>query len=355
LISPESKKEEMTSIPSTRRRVRASDIDLVEIVEEAVPALGEHEALVSMLVSGVCGSDTHALHGRHPMMALPYYPGHEVVGIVEAVGSSVTAVAVGDRVTPEPTLPCGECKMCATGRSNVCDKLQFFGCGFKEGGMADVFPIDATRLHIVPADLTDAQAALIEPLATPVHALRLAGDVAGKTVVVLGCGTIGLLVLAAARFRGARTVVMTDMIESKRELALRAGADAVVDASAPDLAEQVRAHLGETADFVFDCVSVQSTLDSAFAMVGKGGTVVVVGVPQKPVTVPLPDIQDKQVRLQGAATYLAEDYAEATEIIRSGGVSTDIMISNTFPLEQAAAAFAAATSGTEVKVLITRA
>ncbi|PPL20378.1 zinc-dependent alcohol dehydrogenase [Microterricola pindariensis] len=344
----------MTSIPSSRRRARASAINVVEIVEEPTPEIAEHEALVSMLVSGVCGSDTHALHGRHPMMPLPYYPGHEVVGIVEAVGSAVTAVAVGDRVTPEPTLPCGDCKMCKTGRSNVCDNLQFFGCGFREGGMADLFSVDASRLHIIPAELSNEQAAIIEPLATPVHALRLAGDVAGKTVVVLGCGTIGLLVLAAARHRGARAVVMTDMIESKRELALRAGADAVFDASSPELSANVRDYFGETADFVFDCVSVQSTLDSAFAMVGKGGTVVVVGVPQKPVTVPLPDIQDKQIRLQGAATYLAEDYAEATEIIRSGGVSADIIISNTFPLEQAAEAFAAATSGTEVKVLVTR-
>lgn len=344
----------MTSIPSSRRRARASAINVVEIVEEPTPEIAEHEALVSMLVSGVCGSDTHALHGRHPMMPLPYYPGHEVVGIVEAVGSAVTAVAVGDRVTPEPTLPCGECKMCTTGRSNVCDNLQFFGCGFREGGMADLFSVDASRLHIIPAELSNEQAAIIEPLATPVHALRLAGDVAGKTVVVLGCGTIGLLVLAAARHRGARAVVMTDMIESKRDLALRAGADAVFDASSPELSANVQGYFGETADFVFDCVSVQSTLDSAFAMVGKGGTVVVVGVPQKPVTVPLPDIQDKQIRLQGAATYLAEDYAEATEIIRSGGVSADIIISNTFPLAQAAEAFAAATSGTEVKVLVTR-
>jgi 2-desacetyl-2-hydroxyethyl bacteriochlorophyllide A dehydrogenase len=344
----------MTSIPSSRRRVRASDINVVEIREESIPELAKNEALVSMLVSGVCGSDTHALHGRHPMMPLPYYPGHEVVGIVEAVGSAVSAVAVGDRVTPEPTLPCGNCKMCRTGRSNVCDNLQFFGCGFREGGMADYFSVDASRLHVVPAELTDQQAAIIEPLATPVHALRLAGDVSGKTVVVLGCGTIGLLVLAAARYRGARAVVMTDMIESKRDLAMRAGADAVFDAAAPDLSDSVRGHFGETADFVFDCVSIQSTLDSAFKMVGKGGNVVVVGVPQKSVTVPLPDIQDKQIRLQGAATYLAEDYAEAIEIIRTGGASPDIIISNTFPLEHAAEAFAAATSGTEVKVLVTR-
>lgn len=343
----------MSTISETRRRVIISDVDTVEIVEEATPEVGPTEALVSILVSGVCGSDTHAMHGHHPVMTLPYYPGHEVVGVVQAVGAEVTAVAVGDRVTPEPTLPCGDCKMCRTNRSNICDNLQFFGCGYREGGMADLFTVGADRLHKIPAGMSDEEAAIIEPLATPVHAVRLAGDVSGKAVVVLGCGTIGLLVLSAARHRGAAKVVMTDMLADKREMALKAGADAVFDATSPALAADVREFLGETADVVFDCVSIQPTVNSAFEMVGKGGTVVIVGVPQKPVTVPLPDMQDKQVRLQGSATYLAEDYAEAIEIIEAGGVDASIIITNTFPLERAAEAFAAASTGHEVKVLVT--
>lgn len=343
----------MSISESTRRRVKVSDVDTLEIVVEPVPEVLEDEALVSLLVSGVCGSDTHALRGHHPVMKPPYYPGHEVVGIVEAVGSAVTNVKVGDRVTPEPTLPCGECKMCRTGRENICDNLGFFGCGFREGGMADLFTVPADRLHIVPAGMTDKQAAIIEPLATPVHAVRLAGDLTGKTVAVLGGGTIGLLVLAAAKYHGARAVVMTDMLEQKREHALKAGADAVFDAASPSLVADIHEFFGETADVVFDCVSIQPTIDSAFALTGKGGTVVVVGVPQRPVTVPLPAMQDMQVKLQGAATYLAEDYAEAIEIIAAGGVDEDIIITNTFPLERAADAFAASLTGLEVKVLVT--
>ena len=342
-----------SSTPPTRRRVHIPSPDVVEIVSEALPELGDDEALVSMLVAGVCGSDTHAMHGHHPQMKLPYYPGHEVVGVVEAVGRNVTAVTVGMRVTPEPTLPCGECKMCRTGRENICDNLEFFGCGFREGGMADVFTVRADRLHTIPDDMTDLDAALIEPLATPVHAVRLAGDVEGKTVAILGAGTIALLVLATVRYRGARRVVMTDVLESKRALALKLGADAVLDAADPDVAAQVVAQLGETADFVFDCVSIQPTFDSAVEMVGKGGTIVVVGVPQKSVVVPLPTLQDRQVRVQGAATYVAEDYADATEIIRSGAVSTSDMISSSYPMAESAAAFAASAGGHEVKVVIT--
>ena len=111
-----------------------------------------------------------------PFSSRPYYPGHEVVGAVVAVADGVGNVAIGDRVTIEPTLPCWHCKSCRTGKENLCENLQFFGCGYREGGMADVFSAPAARLHKVPDDFTDFQAALIEPLATPVHAVRLAGD-----------------------------------------------------------------------------------------------------------------------------------------------------------------------------------
>lgn len=146
---------------------------------------------------------------------------------------------------------------------------------------------------------------------------------------------------------------MTDVLESKRERALRLGADAVVDAARADVAEAVRAELGESADVVFDCVAVQQTLDQGIAMALKGGTVVIVGVPAAPVTIPAPQIQDLQVRIQGSATYMPEDYATSIEIIRSGGVRAEDFVTSRFPLERAADAFAAASSGEQVKVVVT--
>ena len=178
-----------------------------------------------MTVTGICGSDIHAVHGRHPFVSLPYHPGHEVVGVVESTGDEVTTVAPGHRVTIEPTLPCGRCKMCTTERSNLCENLQFFGCGWNQGGMADYFTIPADRLHRVPDDLDDVTAVLIEPLSTPVHAVRLAGGVAGKSVAILGAGPIGLLLLAVVRAHGAKRVVVTDVLPAKREHALSLGAD----------------------------------------------------------------------------------------------------------------------------------
>jgi 2-desacetyl-2-hydroxyethyl bacteriochlorophyllide A dehydrogenase len=263
---------------------------------------------------------------------------------------------VGQRVVVEPTLVCGECKQCRSGRENLCERLRFFGCVHDQGGMADYFTIAATRLHAVPESFSDEQAALIEPLSTPVHAVRLAGypdrDLTGKTVAVLGAGTIGLLALAAAKHRGARRVVVTDLLESKRDRALRLGADAVVDAGRPDVAEEVRLQLGESADVVLDCVAIESTLSQAIEMALKGGTVVVVGVPTGAVSIPLAIVQDQQIRIQGSATYLPEDFRDAIEILGSGQLDATQVVTATYSLDRTPDAFEAATQGEHVKVLV---
>ena len=335
-----------------RRRVVVSAVDVVEVVDEPLPRLEEGEALVRLSVSGVCGSDKACVHGEHVFMRPPYYPGHEVVGVVEAVAEGVSGVRVGDRVTVEPTLPCGHCKPCLNKMENLCENLQFFGCGYREGGMADVFTLPAQRLYRFPHELSDHEAVLIEPLATPVHAVRLAGDLKGKAVAVLGSGTIGLLTLLAARRAGARRVVSTDVLAKKRELAIKLGADAAVDARVADLAGTVRGELGESGDVVFDCVANQNTLPEAIKIALKGGTVVVLGGARRPVTIDLPLVQEYQVRIQGATTYLREDFEEAARIIGGSDFDASVFVTATFPLSRAKEAFAAINSGQEVKILV---
>src|SRR5512135_1499976 len=153
----------MSDAGSTMRRGVVS-VQGIDVVEAEVPRPGPGQVLVHSLMTGICGSDTHAAHDRHPFIRLPYHPGHEVVGVVEAVGDGVTSVSAGQRVTVEPDLPCWNCKPCRTGRQNLCENLQFFGCGWEQGGMADYFNVPADRLHVVPDDLDDRTAALIEPL-----------------------------------------------------------------------------------------------------------------------------------------------------------------------------------------------
>ncbi|HMK97199.1 MAG TPA: alcohol dehydrogenase catalytic domain-containing protein [Acidimicrobiales bacterium] len=337
---------------STRRRVWVSAPDVVEIVTEPVPTLVPGEALVRFSVSGICGSDKAGAHGEHAFFKPPYYPGHEVVGLVLEIGDNAKGIVAGDRVTVEPTLICGHCKQCRNGHENLCENLQFFGCGFREGGMADVFAVRADRLHKIPSHFSDYQAALIEPLATPVHAARLVGDLNGKVVAILGAGTIGLMTLIAARHGGARKVVSTDPLANKRQMALDLGADAVIDATTDDLVGAVRGELGESVDVVFDCVSHQDTFERAIKMAIKGGTVAVVGGPRRPVTLDLPVLQEYQIRLQGCATYEAQDFGTAADIIGSGMFDADRLITSTFPLPKAADAFAAIGSGREAKILV---
>ncbi len=327
--------------------------DRIAVEAADTPAPHPDEALVRTLMAGVCGSDLHAARGHHPFVPLPYRPGHEVVGVIETVGSAVEGSTPGQRVIVEPDLPCWRCKMCTSGRENLCENLQFFGCGYPQGGMADYFTLAANRLHPVPDVLDDQTAAIIEPLSTPVHAVRLAGDVAGRTVAVLGAGTIGLFTLAVLRAHGAGKVVSTDPNLAKRARAEALGADATIDARTPDVAGQVRQALGGSADIVFDCVAVQSSMDQAIAIADKGGTVVVVGVPAAEVTVPLPIVQDHQIRIQGSATYLPEDYSESAVLLGRGVVKTADFVTAMRPLDQVAEAFELASSGNHVKVLVT--
>lgn len=334
------------------RRIVVAGLDTIELRTESRVELAPNEVRARTVTVGVCGSDTHALHGRHPLIPIPYYPGHEVTGVVTEIGAEVTSFAVGDRVTVEPTLPCWKCKQCRQGQENLCEDLHFFGCGYLQGGMADEFVVRADRLHRIPDDVDDLTASLIEPLSTPVHAGRIAGPLKDKAVVIMGCGTIGLLMLAVARYEGARRIVMTDPLIAKREIALRHRADAVVDSSMADVVDRVRAALGESADVVFDCVAVQATIVAAIHLATKGGTVAIIGVPSTDVLIPTIVVQDNQIRIQGSATYVPEDYAKAIEMLQAGAIKAKDFVTAEFPLTQAKEAFAASSSGHEIKVLI---
>ena len=338
-------------VPERMRRVVVSP-GSIDVVESATPEPMPGEILVHSVVTGVCGSDTHAAHGRHPFINLPYYPGHEVVGVVAALGPDVDTVAVGQRVTVEPDLPCWECKQCRGGTQNLCENLRFFGCGHDQGGMADYFTIPVNRVHVLPDALSWRAAALVEPMSTPVHAVRIAGGVRDKAVVILGAGTIGLLLLAVVRAHGAKRVVITDPLPAKRERALQFGADVALDATDDHIVAHARTALGESADVVFDCVAITPTVRHAVAMASKGGTVVIVGVPVGDVAIPLPVVQDHQIRIQGSATYLPQDYAESIRLLTDGAVDVDAIVTAEVPLTRAADAYALSAGGEHVKVLV---
>ncbi|MFI1031359.1 zinc-binding dehydrogenase [Streptomyces sp. NPDC020951] len=335
------------------RRVLVRSIDDITLEEVPAPVPGDDELLIRSTVVGVCGSDTHAALGHHPFIDLPYRPGHEVVGVVTGAGKGAEDFAPGDRVIVEPNLYCGECAQCRSGRYNICEQLKVFGCQ-TPGGMADLFTIPADRVHRVPEGMTDLQAALVEPLATPVHAVAKAGDLSGRTVAVLGAGPIGLLVLTAARHAGAARIVVTDLLDTKRDRAVRLGADAGLPADAADLTAQAHVALGGPADVVFDCVAREQSMAQAIDLVAKGGQIIVVGV-GAPGTTPirLDLVQDREIRIEGTLMYTADDYRTAMSLITSGAIATDDIVTATFPLEDAGKAFAASLDPEHVKVLVT--
>jgi 2-desacetyl-2-hydroxyethyl bacteriochlorophyllide A dehydrogenase len=319
-----------------------------------MPVPGAGDALVRSERMGICGSDLHAYHNKHPFIRLPVVPGHEVVGMVEALGERAAGVSVGDRVVLEPNIICGECLHCRSGRYNLCENLTVVGCvGPLDGAMSDYFVAPAERFIRVDPGLDLAQAAMIEPLATGTHAVRVADGAAGKRVAVLGSGTIGLLTMQAVMAGGASTTVATDLSADKRALALSLGADAAFDARDPDLVGAIRSRLGGPADLVFDCVAIQATMDQAIGLAERGGTVVVEGVPEHDVTLPLAIIQDREIRIQGTAMYTREDMMSAMSLIADGTVDVGSLVTKTLPLDQAAQAFAAADAGNDVKVHMT--
>ncbi len=322
---------------------------ILQEVDKPKPRPGD--ALVRTEQVGICGSDLHAYHGKHPFISLPVVPGHEVVGIVEELGEGAGGLSVGDRVVLEPNIVDGTCIHCRSGRYNLCENLTVVGCvGPLDGGMADYFIAPAQRFIQVDERLTLEQATMIEPLATATHAVRVAEGTAGKRVAVLGAGSIGLLTMQAAKAGGAAVIVVTDLNAEKRDRALKLGADAAFDPRDPDVIAAMRERLGGPADVVFDCVSFQVTIDQAIALAHKGGTVIVEGVPEHDVTIPLAIIQDREIRIQGTAMYTREDMLSAMSLIAEGKVDAGSLVTNVLPLDQAAAGFAAADSGSEIKV-----
>jgi L-iditol 2-dehydrogenase len=316
----------------------------LRLEEGPEPQPGSGELRVRGQAVGICGSDLHAYAGEHPFIDLPVVPGHEAAGVVDAVGPGVEGFSPGDAVLLEPNLIDHNCLYCQTGRYNLCEHLRVVGCQ-TAGALAGAFVAPAERFHRVPAGISMAEAAMVEPLSTATHAVRVAEGVRGRTVAVLGAGSIGLLTMLAALASGAIAVAVTDPIAAKRDLALALGADLAVDPTADDAVAQIRDGLPHRPDVVFDCVSNQSSIDQAVALALKGGTVVVEGVPRGAVSIPLHLVQDRELRLQGTAMYVRADVERAIELIATGAVPAGRLITRTFALSEAEQAFRAAVVG----------
>jgi L-iditol 2-dehydrogenase len=294
------------------------------------PDVGPDQVLVRMKRIGVCGSDIHVFHGKHPLTPYPVVQGHEVSGVVESTGPAVRGLSPGDPVTLQPQVTCGVCHPCRHGNYHICDRLQVMG--FQTTGAAsELFAVDASKVLRLPKGMSMDHGAMVEPLAVGVHAIERVGGAAGKKVLVLGAGPIGNLVAQAARGLGAAAVMITDTSDYRLDLAGRCGIPLRVNPLKVDLGEAVRERFGpDKADLIFECVGVQKTVEQAVAVARKGTDVAVVGVfGDKPV-VDMGTVQDRELRLVGTLMYQEPDWLKAIGLIEQRKVDLEPLLTDRF-------------------------
>lgn len=326
----------------------------IEFRQVDKPAVRDHEILMQTRRIGVCGSDIHVFHGKHPYTSYPVVQGHEVAGVVAEVGPAVEGIAVGDKITFTPQVICGECYPCRHGMYHVCESLKVMG--FQTGGAAqEFFVLPEWNVFKLPDDMSLDHAAMIEPVAVAVHAVRRGGDVTGNKVLVLGAGTIGNLVAQVARAFGAAAVMITDINDYKLAKATACRIDFAVNTARADLNEALRRDFGpDRADLILECVGVQATATQAVECARKGSTVVIVGVFGEQPVVNLGLVQDWELNLVGTAMYQKTDYEAAIQLVVGGKLRLDELFTHRFPFDDYLAAYHVIeqSNGEYMKVLV---
>ncbi|MRG54268.1 alcohol dehydrogenase catalytic domain-containing protein [Phyllobacterium sp. SYP-B3895] len=332
--------------------LRVVDIDLGELAPNMVR--------VKFGAGGICGSDMH--YYRHArtgdfIVTSPLVLGHEIAGEVIAVGSGVTSVAVGDHVAVNPSRWCEKCVYCHEGRPNLCENIYFMGSASKtphmQGGFASVFDATAAQCVKVPADLPFEAAALAEPLAVCLHAVRRAGHVKGFSTIVFGAGPIGLLTMLALKHAEAGSVTMVDVAAAPLKFAEELGADQIVDLSKGE--EQLAALAKATPfDIALEISGTAAGLASAIRTVRRGGTVVQVGnLAGGTIPVPANAVMAKELDLVGTFRF-GEEFFEAVELIVEGKIEVLRLVTAQYPLSGAPEAFLTALDRSRsVKVVLT--
>jgi L-iditol 2-dehydrogenase len=304
----------------------------IEITEEGVPSPLAGQVLLRIQRIGVCGSDIHVFHGKHPYTSYPVVQGHEFSAVIEAVGPSVQGLARGDKVTAMPQIVCGKCAPCLRGDEHICDVLKVQG--FQAPGCAqELWVTAADKIVKLPESFSFEQGALVEPVSVAVHAVARAGKLAGRRAVVLGAGPIGNLVAQAARAAGAQ-VLITDLSDYRLEVARKCGLTATSNPAREELAQAAKRVFGEQGfDLAFECVGVEATLTAATENLAKGGTLVVVGVFGEKPRMDLGLVQDRELRITGTLMYQRPDYEQAVAWILSGDIVTQPLMSEHFAMD----------------------
>lgn len=318
------------------------------------PTPAADQVLLKIKHIGVCGSDIHVFHGQHPYVTYPLTQGHEVSGQIVALGDEITHLTIGQKVTIEPQVVCGECYPCRHGKYNLCEQLKVMG--FQTTGAASEYmAVDAKKITPLPDTMTYEEGAMIEPLAVTVHACRQFGDIQGIKAVVLGAGPIGILLTQTLKALGAQTVMVTDVSDFRLNLAKTCGADEVVNTREQDFAEAFLGCMGpDKADVVFDCAGNNITMGQAIANARKGSVIMLIAVFAQMAHVDLAKLNDSELALKTSMMYLHEDYLDAINLVATGKIKLEPLMSCHFAFEDYLKAYEyiEANHETTMKVLI---
>ena len=308
----------------------------LEIAEMPTPVVGAGEVLIRVGACGICGSDVHGYDGSSGRRIPPIVMGHEAAGRIAAVGAGVAGLAEGDRVTFDSTIYCGACGFCRRGEVNLCDYRQVLGvsCGdySRAGAFAEFVVVPARVVYKLPESISFAEAAMLEAVAVAIHAVSLAEISAESTALVVGAGTIGVLILQALRAAGCRRVCVSDVDATRLKMAKELGAD-VLSANEDPVARILQRTGGIGVDVAMEAVGRNETVNAAIASVRKGGTVVLVGNISPDVTLPLQKVVTRQIRLQGSCASAGE-YPQAIALMASGAIRVKPLITAIAPLAE---------------------
>ncbi len=305
----------------------------IEFFDIEPPKPGVGEVLIQIHRIGICGSDVHVNHGKHPFTTYPVVQGHEFSAQVVEVGKGVQGIPVGSKITALPQEVCGKCAPCQRGDYHICDTLKVRG--FQAPGVAqDLFVTEAEKVVLLPDTFTFEEGALVEPVSVAVHATGRIPILKNKNVVITGAGPIGNLMAQVSRAKGAN-VLIVDISDYRLEKAKACNIIHVSNARQENLQDAAKRVFGKAGFTVaFECAGVESSLSALVESIEKGGEIVVVAVYEEKVPINMSLIQDRELKMLGTLMYQKKDYEKAVDLIARGEVVTEPLVTNHFAFEQ---------------------
>jgi L-iditol 2-dehydrogenase len=307
----------------------------LELAEVAEPRPGRGEVLVRVAACGICGSDVHGYDGSSGRRIPPIVMGHEAAGTVARTGEGVHSFSEGDRVTFDSTIYCGECGNCLRGDVNLCGRREVLGvsCGDyrRAGAFAEFVVVPAHIIHRIPENLSFQEAALLEAVAVALHAVSLVPIAPDSTALVVGAGTIGLLLQQALRVARCSRIFVADIDATRLALSRKLGATETLSGNVSEQIAQLTGGIG--VDLAVEAVGRTEAVNVAIDSVRKGGSVILVGNISPEITLPLQKVVSRQLRLQGSCASAGE-YPKAIELVSSGKIQVKPLITAVAPLAE---------------------